>query len=303
MREEKDLNEALDINEKQSNIERGLSMFFMNPKIIDEEENPEKFYFYYDKLPEKYKNNLSLARDVLRFRNKLLIILSFEILSSIFGFALFGLRKNAAILIINLIVLLVCFIGIISVIYMADVGIITYSLITVSLPFSFIVFQIFDYYMTRHPQSQQNTFVTESLFLGLLSIPYVYDFICGCLNLYFISLIGKFVSNLKKKNNEDSDENQRLNEEEIKNLKEKYSEQLLEEEFKKRENLKGNSEDGNINLLCIICCTNPRSVICNPCHDLLMCRECADKLKSKNYLNMVCPKCRREIESFERIYT
>ena len=39
-------------------------------------------------------------------------------------------------------------------------------------------------------------------------------------------------------------------EEQLKNLKEKYSEKLLEEEFKKRENLKGNSEELSVKANC-----------------------------------------------------
>ena len=49
---------------------------------------------------------------------------------------------------------------------------------------------------------------------------------------------------------------------------------------------------------------NERQMLNRPCKDLLMCEPCSELLQSKSLFRSVsCPKCRKPIESFEKLYT
>ena len=55
---------------------------------------------------------------------------------------------------------------------------------------------------------------------------------------------------------------------------------------------------------CIICLDKPRNILCRPCNDLLMCEECSKTLEKFSWYNTLkCPKCRRYVENFEKIFT
>lgn len=86
----------------------------------------------------------------------------------------------------------------------------------------------------------------------------------------------------------------------------KYSKDFLKSEFNHRSALKLNkSEEGQINLLCVICCENPRQVLIEPCRHLLLCEQCMNKItqiKAKSKSNLTCPNCSRQIDYFAKIY-
>lgn len=52
--------------------------------------------------------------------------------------------------------------------------------------------------------------------------------------------------------------------------------------------------------LCVVCLDKPRSVVLQPCHHCIMCKQCLRRLLSNS--NALCPQCRGAITSHIEIY-
>lgn len=69
-------------------VEEGMAMFLLN----SEREERHEVYFE-NNLPEKYKKYSNLAGSIIRLRNVVIVLTFLEILSSIWGFSYYFIRR------------------------------------------------------------------------------------------------------------------------------------------------------------------------------------------------------------------
>ncbi len=53
---------------------------------------------------------------------------------------------------------------------------------------------------------------------------------------------------------------------------------------------------------CVVCMSNPRSMLILPCKHYSVCEECSVKLQRHSYGRAKCPLCKTNIDSFEKFY-
>ena len=112
--------------ENLSNIkyrEEGLALFFDKP-------DHDKYYFE-NYIPNKYMDNINYSASVLRLRNILIFLTILEIVSSIWGFSYYFLRRSYIYIVVNTIALLLSFLGVYSTINLNEFGLIFYCLVSV----------------------------------------------------------------------------------------------------------------------------------------------------------------------------
>lgn len=54
------------------------------------------------------------------------------------------------------------------------------------------------------------------------------------------------------------------------------------------------------NVLCVVCLSAQRELMCRPCNHLCLCRECAKAMGERSYTE--CPMCRKEVTNLEVVY-
>lgn len=163
----------------------------------------------------------------------------------------------------------------------------------------FFIHQLFNYaFLTR----TGNNNINEISLYGIFTLPYVFDMLCGFVSIVYLKMISETNDTIMRLSVVKDEEKLLLsNKKQIAN--DKYTKTYLKSEFNKRKALKANEiEDGQINLLCVICCDKPRQVLIEPCRHLLLCENCMNRISNLNNNNMICPNCARQIDYFAKIY-
>jgi len=251
-----------------------------------------------DCVPRKYLTYFDMAMPILKLRNVLIILTIMEIFASIWGFSYFFIRRSFVYIAVNGVALVLSIIGVFSTIYVNEIGLIFYAMLTTALPGTFFFYQVFEYFaLPEHKLGGGNTKLNDNVLLALFSLPYVYDFICGIASIVLMSRIATFNEFLIRLKGIDQEANQTFIKDEVAKMREKYPQEQLSRAYENRY--------GNNNMTCIICMDQPRTIICRPCNDALMCDDCSKKLSAQFFFfgAVKCPKCRRNISHFEKFHT
>jgi hypothetical protein len=200
MNEEKDdeksyLNAGLE-NKALSSKEKGLSRFF-----VESEKYSIYQAYFHNKIPSKYINNLSLSESILHLRNRLIILTILEIFASIWGLSYYFIRKSLIYVFINTAAFFISLIGLFSVIYIYEIGLLFYTLLTTALPGTFFIYEIFE--VVELKSNSHDKSLNDTYMLLIFSIPYLYDLIVGIVSYMFVYKISNFNEIMRQSNKND----------------------------------------------------------------------------------------------------
>lgn len=251
---------------------KGLAAFFRKDKgtqVLMREYllYPDEF----EKYPEELKNR----------RNNLIYLIGWQILASIFAMFYIFLRRSYIYFFVNIISIGLAIIGLTGILQMRAIYLIVHCLFTTSITGGFFFFQIIDFFMVSDTTYGQEKRLGDDLLLIIFSLPYLYDAFTGLMNFYFLYRISIYT-------------------------KEKYGNRINEEsEMKEIENIEDQEIKDHLNneKLCILCCTNVKDAVLNPCGHLLCCVECAKAImKKKSFISFpTCPICRVEMAGYIKL--
>lgn len=109
--------------------DKGLAMFLVNKKFQE-----EKLYFY-DQIPSRYIKHRNISQSILKMRNILLWLTFCEIFASIWGFSYYFIRRVSLLIqsniyiAVNTAAFLISIIGVLSVMFIFELGLILYTLV------------------------------------------------------------------------------------------------------------------------------------------------------------------------------
>lgn len=233
-------------------------------------------------LPEEFDK---FTQDIKTSRNNIIYILFLQIIASLFGLVYIVIRRSFLYVFINTISIILSFFGLYGIIKMKAAYIIIHCIFTTSLTGGFLFFQIIDFMLIEDVTHGVKKRLGDNILLIIFSLPYVYDLYSGINTYLFLYKVSEF-KDLQKANEVSSHENIELKES-IAFAENKDNEELINKHIKEE-------------LTCIICCTEQKNAVINPCGHLVTCMECGDMiLKRSSFLAKArCPICRQDITSF-----
>lgn len=268
------MDSIISIRSKNLN-KKGLAAFFYksNEKEILFKEyikHPLEFDQYPTEIKEK--------------RNSLIYLLCIQILASTFALLYIFFRRKFIYLLINGLSIGLALVGLKGIVEMSSIYLIIHCIFTTALTGSFFVFQIIEYLLVSDKTLVEDRRLGDSLLLIIFSIPYLFDAFTGITNFIFLYGISQYNYNKKK---------------------DCYNKYEMKEEMRELENFDESEVKNHIDeeKLCIICCTNEKNAVNNPCGHLLCCLNCANIIMNKKtFLNVPrCPICREEILNIIRL--
>lgn len=141
------------------------------------ESDPQNFFFFYNCIPVKYKESNVSFYEIFKYRNLLIMLTLFEVTSSLFGFSYCFIPKQSSPILVNLISFILSVLGLFSIIYVKEYGIVLYSFLTILISSAYFIFLFFD------------LFISNLSFFGSFPLQSIYDMVCGVMTTYFLSLI------------------------------------------------------------------------------------------------------------------
>lgn len=156
---------------------------FLNKNPVEEKE-----YYYKNHIPEKYFTS-QLGIEILNFRNTLLILIVLESLACCWGFSYYFIRRSMIYIVVNVGFLITAIIGMLSLIFIYQLGLIIYVMINISLPGAFFIYQMVELFFIKTNNDQA---LSDNNLLFIFSLPYVYDFSVGLVCFAFIFKISKY---------------------------------------------------------------------------------------------------------------
>lgn len=216
MNEERD-DEKSYLNNNSDNLklnvkEKGLSKFFVERKDY----SINQAYFN-NKIPAKYVNNIALSESILILRNRLIILTILEIFASIWGLSYYFIRRSLIYVFINSAAFCISLIGLFSVIYIYEIGLLFYTLLTTALPGTFFIYEIFEIMELKSNSHEKS--LNDNYMLLIFSVPYLYDLIVGIVSYIFVYKISNFNEIMRQSNKIDLEKVQ----DEINYLKRNFS--------------------------------------------------------------------------------
>lgn len=104
------------------------------------------------------------------------------------------------------------------------------------MPGTFFVYQIFEVFAIKDTKQDVNYRLNDNWLLLIFSLPYIYDFFVGTVGLVFISRIASFNDTIRAFNKIQRDEERGLLDNKVNLLKEKYSNEDLDQFINDRRN-------------------------------------------------------------------
>lgn len=181
-------------NDQTTNLkEKGLSKFF----IKGDKYTISQAYFN-DCIPNKYVNNLSLSESILVLRNRLIILTILEIFASMWGLSYYFIRKSMVYVFVNTAAFVISILGLCSVIYIFEIGLLLYTLLTTAIPGTFFVYELFEIMQLQSTSHDKS--LNDNYMLLIFSIPYLYDLIVGIFSYVFVYKISHFNEIMRQSN-------------------------------------------------------------------------------------------------------
>lgn len=221
----------------------------------------------------------------IKYRRNVLIVLSMcQILASFIGMLILIVRRSFIYIFINLLAIILAFCGVYGATKIHVIFLIIHCIFTTAVTGGFFVYQILDLFLASDTTYGDKKRFGDNLLLFVFSLPYVFDCCVGVYN--YITL--KKITEFKSSKNRDKG--------------------LLNSSIKKK-NYSNEQIDSFIstvdNKLCVICMSEARNTVLNPCGHVLSCEDCSKTIfenKRSNFFDVKCPLCKRRCDSYIKVY-
>lgn len=260
--------------DKQDSI--GYAAFFSHRKIIE--------ILFEDQISD-HNSFRKYTREIKHRRNILIYLTIFQIFAALLGMLILIMRRSFIYILISLLAMILAFCGLNGAIKVNPFLLIIHCVFTTSVTGGFFLYQLLDLFFGSDTTYGNNLRFSDHLILFIFSLPYLFDTCVGIYNYLFLKRIADFNSNQNR--------NQELLKNEVESIKHKYSEEQI-----------NNYISGVDNKLCVICMSNSRNTVLNPCGHVLCCEECAKSIFDKQNIfhEANCPICQRKCSNYLKMY-
>jgi hypothetical protein len=274
----------LNIERKEKNIKDkdhvpssiGYASFFRNNGIEIMFENYITDFINFRGYPNEIKQK----------RNTLIILTALQIVSSLIGMLILIIRRSFVYIFINLIAFILAICGLNGAIKVNVIYLIVHCIFTTAITGGFFAYQILDLFLASDTTYGDKKRYNDNALLFLFSLPYIFDCFVGIYNY----IILKRITDYRSSKNKDKE----LLKEEISIVNKKYSNEQID-------NFISNVDSK----LCVICMTENRNTVLNPCGHVLCCEECSKTIfedKKFSFTDVKCPLCKRKCDSYLKVY-
>lgn len=113
-------------------------------------------------------------------------------------------------IVVNIIALVLSLVGLFATLYIHEIWIIIYTLLTIALPGTFFLYQIFELFAIKDTREGDNRRLNDSILLAVFSLPYIFDFMCGIFAIMMMSRIASFNEFMKALSDHDEESSKKL---------------------------------------------------------------------------------------------
>lgn len=255
----------------------GILSFFVNVDVVE--------VFFEERIINK--KFLQFPNEIKKMRNILIYLTMIQILASILASIYIIFRRSLVYLLINSISLGLAICGVYGAMEVEKIKLLVHCVLTISITGCFSVYQIFELFLVKDTSYGVSSRLNDNLLMFFFSIPYFYDFCAGVYNYYFLKKVAEFIA-------EKNSKQEKLIDTSLEDLKKTYT----------NEEIKNHLASCNKNQ-CIICLDKERDTIMNPCGHLVACLGCTEKIfrdPACKLRTARCPICRKEIQTFKKVY-